>query len=391
MKSILIISFLLLVGLSGFGQEKDTTQWNYYRGKIKDITFFINLNPKDDQKIFTRATYKEKIENYQGVVDDLSKCIELKPKNPDYYYYRAYYKELLYKDNNHSDEIIADYSSAIIIDSTHKTSINNRGLVYFEADSVDLARKDFEKLIALYPNWATSSSNMARYYSFIGNKDEAIKYYKQAIELEPSLAVPYNNLGKIYTEKKEYVLALDYYNKAYEKNKYYTNALRNRADLKILMKDKEGACRDLKMAADLGDNKAKAHYKNDCDFVNEFDQPYNQNKIIEETLPQGTMIFVTVDKKPLLNGTTEGLNNYLRDEIKYPLIGVNLNALVLVRFHIDKKGKVYDVKILKGAHELIDKEVLRVFKEMPKWSPAEHEGKKVNVQHTIPIKLSPNK
>ena len=44
-----------------------------------------------------------------------------------------------------------------------------------------------------------------------------------------------------------------------------------------------------------------------------------------------------------------------------------------------------DIKILKGVHELLDKEAIRVVKAMPNWTPGKQSGQTVRSYFTLPI------
>ncbi|MBP5348611.1 MAG: energy transducer TonB, partial [Bacteroidaceae bacterium] len=42
-------------------------------------------------------------------------------------------------------------------------------------------------------------------------------------------------------------------------------------------------------------------------------------------------------------------------------------------------------EVVKGIHELLDAEAMRVISAMPKWKPGKHRGKAVRVKYTIPL------
>lgn len=58
---------------------------------------------------------------------------------------------------------------------------------------------------------------------------------------------------------------------------------------------------------------------------------------------------------------------------------------VMLSFTIGTDGKVSDVKVLRGVHEKLDAEALRIISMSPDWTPGQHEGKNVPVSFTIPI------
>ena len=64
-----------------------------------------------------------------------------------------------------------------------------------------------------------------------------------------------------------------------------------------------------------------------------------------------------------------------------------IQGKVLVDFVIDEKGKVQDVKVVKGVDELLDAEAVRVVSSSPNWKPAQVRGKKVKCQMTIYVEF----
>ncbi len=94
-----------------------------------------------------------------------------------------------------------------------------------------------------------------------------------------------------------------------------------------------------------------------------------------------------VEKMPEFKGGTDGLIAYLSKEIVYPEIarekGVEGN--IVVQFVVDKEWNVRDAVVIKGASAPLDEEALRVVNAMPRWTPGENEGQKVNVQMVLPI------
>ena len=79
--------------------------------------------------------------------------------------------------------------------------------------------------------------------------------------------------------------------------------------------------------------------------------------------------------------------NYLVKNIRYPEDAKKkkIEGEVVLRFVIDDKGNVGDVKVAKAAHPSLDAEALRVIRSMPKWNPGKQNGKPVSVYFTQPI------
>jgi len=95
-------------------------------------------------------------------------------------------------------------------------------------------------------------------------------------------------------------------------------------------------------------------------------------------------VFTIVEQMPEIPG---GIQKYLGENVKFPNAAKanGISGRVFVNFTIGKDGKVRDVKILRGVHDLLDKEAIRVVKAMPKWKPGKQRGKAVSVSYNLPI------
>lgn len=97
--------------------------------------------------------------------------------------------------------------------------------------------------------------------------------------------------------------------------------------------------------------------------------------------------FVLVEKKPEF----DDLEEYLNRNLFYPqrMLDLGKEGIVGVQFTIGTDGSVIpeSIEILRSPHKDFDKEVIRVIKKMPKWTPGEQRGKKVAVTHTLPIRF----
>ena len=120
-------------------------------------------------------------------------------------------------------------------------------------------------------------------------------------------------------------------------------------------------------------------------FIDEVDDEVGDDDIpfeIVENMP----IF-----RPHLNSTKEegdiDLHKFALNKARYPDLAREngIEGKVWVRFVVDKKGKVSNVEVVRGAHELLDNEALRVVKQLPDFSPGMQRGKKVKVYYHVPI------
>ena len=98
------------------------------------------------------------------------------------------------------------------------------------------------------------------------------------------------------------------------------------------------------------------------------------------------------DSKPTFLGSSDPMN-FLRKWVyvylKYPRAAVQegVQGKVLVDFVIDERGKVTDVKVLRGVNPLIDAEAVRVVQASPDWKPARMGGEKVKSEMSLWIEF----
>lgn len=98
------------------------------------------------------------------------------------------------------------------------------------------------------------------------------------------------------------------------------------------------------------------------------------------------------DVPPMFLGSTEPaafLMKWVYTYLRYPQKAVEqgIQGRVLVDFVIDEKGKVCDVKVLKGVHPLLDEEAVRVIEASPNWKPARLHGEKVKSEMSVYVEF----
>ena len=96
------------------------------------------------------------------------------------------------------------------------------------------------------------------------------------------------------------------------------------------------------------------------------------------------------DIAPKFPGGDEGLAQYLRTNILYPVEAEENGeqGRVMVGFTITNEGAVEDVHVIKGVSPSIDRETIRAFRNMPVWSPGQLSGKTIHVKCLLPITFS---
>lgn len=94
------------------------------------------------------------------------------------------------------------------------------------------------------------------------------------------------------------------------------------------------------------------------------------------------------DVKPVFLGSPDPsvfMSKWVYVYLRYPreAVQAGVQGRVLVDFVIDTRGRVTDVKVIKGVSELLDAEAVRVISASPDWKPARVRGKKVKCEMSL--------
>lgn len=113
---------------------------------------------------------------------------------------------------------------------------------------------------------------------------------------------------------------------------------------------------------------------------------FSQERETPRVLENKTYDVVAVS--PEYPGGPQAMSQFIMDNFEYPEKSIKNNeqGTIWVEFVVRNTGKLSNVVVVKGVSKRLDAECVRVIKSMPKWSPGEQKGKKVNVRYTIPIK-----
>lgn len=115
--------------------------------------------------------------------------------------------------------------------------------------------------------------------------------------------------------------------------------------------------------------------------VVKMDQP-----VIEEEA-EDAPVFVLVEEMPEFPGGQSEIIRFITSNTKYPSIAVEngIQGKVYVSFVVNAKGKVENVKVVRGVDPSLDKEAVRVIESMPAWKPGKQRNKPVKVSYTMPV------
>jgi tetratricopeptide (TPR) repeat protein len=297
---------LLLFLFSGFHnlhsqtipRRSDTSQFAYYRGKIKDITFFMKFDQENPKKYSERGSFKSLMFDYYGALADFNKAIALDSNNAGYYDDRGF----LYFDHKKYEAASLDFDKALRLDSTLIITYLNKGQLLMELNK-------FEEALGIYTKALMKPSQGKEYYTYFNRADayrrlnriaEAQSDYDMAIQLKPDFTVAYEERAEMKTLLNDFQGALSDYNKAFglngpvletsyakrgvlfiklktdykkavsdftkaiEMNPYDSESYKNRGETKCYLSDKAGGCADLRTALKMGNASAKDSIKYFC-------------------------------------------------------------------------------------------------------------------------------
>lgn len=148
-------------------------------------------------------------------------------------------------------QALADFNTAIDLDSTVYQAYNNRGDIERELGQLDRAEADYTKAIMLNPDFYTAYNGRGRLLKDAGKFQQAIADYTTAIALKHDFSEAYTNRGILYAETARPNLALNDFTSAISINPYYADAYTARGLVLINLGHPEQALQDLNKAVSL--------------------------------------------------------------------------------------------------------------------------------------------
>ena len=93
--------------------------------------------------------------------------------------------------------------------------------------------------------------------------------------------------------------------------------------------------------------------------------------------------------QPEFKGGSQNLKKYIADNLVYPADAKrrSVDGLVEVEFTVEKSGDITYVGVVKGLDDSVDKEIVRLFQTMPRWTPATKNGKPVRYKLRMPLNI----
>ena len=109
--------------------------------------------------------------------------------------------------------------------------------------------------------------------------------------------------------------------------------------------------------------------------------------IKERVVSDNDDTFQSVEIEPSFVGGPGELFKWIAMHIVYPLEAAEagIQGKVIVSFVVEKDGSLSNVRVIRSRHPALDREAVRVVKNMPKWIPGQNNGVPVRVTYNVPI------
>ncbi len=190
------------------------------------------------------------------------------------------------------------------------------------------------------------------------------------------------------SQKKEYKQMLKMVNELIRRNPYSDKLYLQRANIEQQLGQTDGACSDYnKIIYFLGRTSFPKKFIQNCP---EFPRHSSSETMSAQTTRQEPIeeeIFTVCEVPPSFPGGPTELDNFLRQNLRYPEAALNkkVQGKVLVSFIVTKDGNIQNVEVLKDRGFGTNEEAVRLLKSMPQWIPGKQSGRPVNVKYNLAI------
>ncbi len=109
-------------------------------------------------------------------------------------------------------------------------------------------------------------------------------------------------------------------------------------------------------------------------------------------IPEDTTIYNNVEVMPSYPGDMTECYMFVARQMHYPEEAEEkgIEGRVLIRFVVEKDGRLTNFEVIETPDPLLSDEALRVLKQMPQWIPAKNKGKDVRCRYSMPILFRSN-
>ncbi|NCC99235.1 MAG: tetratricopeptide repeat protein [Bacteroidia bacterium] len=229
---------------------------------LTDVNKAIELNSSNINARLDKAALLQYNREYTLAEKEYSNILSISPGNASALLERGNCRQHI----GQLEAAMNDYKIIVINDSSNfQAKLNIATLTWkISADTLNSILL-LNKLAKENPQSAEVFNARGLIYSLTAQYDSAIVDFDKAIGINRNYATAYNNRGSAYYKQNKLEKAIDDYNSAIEINTNYGDAYLNRAIVKELLRDENGSCNDLQIAAKLGVKNASEYFTKQCE------------------------------------------------------------------------------------------------------------------------------
>jgi TonB family protein len=108
---------------------------------------------------------------------------------------------------------------------------------------------------------------------------------------------------------------------------------------------------------------------------------------VEEASAVNDSVYNDAQKLASFPGGQEAFSKWMSENFQYPdsCMKEGIQGKVILQFVVNTDGSIVDVKPVRSPHPALTEAAIQIVKKMPRWIPAEHEGKKVRCRFNLPF------
>lgn len=100
-------------------------------------------------------------------------------------------------------------------------------------------------------------------------------------------------------------------------------------------------------------------------------------------------VYDVLEEMPTFPGGEQKLLEYISENLQYPkeLAETCPQGRVICSFIVERDGSLSNIKVVRKVDPFLDREALRLIKNMPRWNPGKLRGVPVRMRYALPIKF----
>lgn len=248
-------------------------------GALESINKAIELNPKEPELYYQRASLNMANKDPNAAIADYTKALSYNPKDANSLYGRAIARDMIGDKKGAKQDL--QESSDLYKQQGDKTGLKRAQEMQnlwsgkevstpdkdfrdaanaFNQGNYKEALKGWENLLKKDPNNAAANYNMAITYAKLGNKESAGQYFEKTLQLNPNMAEAHDGYSRILLEQGKTQEALQHIDKSLQINPKNPNAYMTRGVIYLQNNDPSNAITDLSKAISYDNENPVLYY-----------------------------------------------------------------------------------------------------------------------------------